>query len=227
MSNLQVSDMFFSIQGEGEFSGSPTIFIRTSGCSVGCSFCDEKKSWSPKKQIGENSFREQLNDLVSSYGRIPGLRFSITGGEPLEYPENLKKILTYLSRYKLPISIETSGAFPPIPWINSYPQYTYILSPKFSMLPDFDKWYPEVVKMGKVSFKIVTSGYTSFQNLLPFLQHFKFDHKDEPRKFFVQPQYADDGTFNHLIFTTAIIDLWREGWNLIPTLQIHKHLKLK
>ncbi len=225
--NLQVSDMFFSIQGEGIFSGSPTIFIRTSGCSVGCHFCDEKKSWSPKKQVNENDFAMELGNLVSTYGRIPSLRFSITGGEPLEYPDNLIIILTYLGRYKLPISIETSGAFPPITWLNSYPQYTYILSPKLSSLPDFDKWYGVITIPDKVSFKVVLKDYTSFQPFLVFLQHFKYTYLDEPRKIFVQPEYSSTNTFDEKAFNSAVVSLWLEGWNLVPTLQMHKHLKLK
>ena len=40
-----INEIFKSIQGEGSYTGSPVMFIRLQGCSVGCAWCDTKHSW--------------------------------------------------------------------------------------------------------------------------------------------------------------------------------------
>ena len=42
---LPLMESFYSIQGEGYFSGSPAFFLRIGGCDVGCHWCDVKESW--------------------------------------------------------------------------------------------------------------------------------------------------------------------------------------
>ena len=45
LTKLPVMEKFFTIQGEGHFSGKPFYFIRLGGCDVGCHWCDVKESW--------------------------------------------------------------------------------------------------------------------------------------------------------------------------------------
>jgi uncharacterized Zn-finger protein len=46
---IRVAEVFCSIQGEGVSLGLPSVFVRLQGCSVGCTWCDTKYSWNPRK----------------------------------------------------------------------------------------------------------------------------------------------------------------------------------
>lgn len=119
---LPVMEHFYTIQGEGMYTGVASYFIRLGGCDVGCHWCDVKDSWDAEKHPLTNV--DELVDLATSMAKT----IIITGGEPLMWD------LTYLTK-KLHekgarIHIETSGAYPlsgEIDWI--------CLSPKKPMLP--------------------------------------------------------------------------------------------
>ena len=75
---MKISEIFFSIQGEGELTGVPSVFVRTSGCNLRCRWCDTKyASWKPE---GENVTINDLLDKVCSY---PARHVVISGGEPM------------------------------------------------------------------------------------------------------------------------------------------------
>ena len=101
---LPVMEHFYTIQGEGMYTGVASYFIRLGGCDVGCHWCDVKDSWDAEKHPLTNV--DELVDLATSQAKT----IIITGGEPLMWD------LTYLTK-KLHekgarIHIETSGAYP-------------------------------------------------------------------------------------------------------------------
>ncbi len=104
-SHLPVMEYFYTIQGEGSFTGVPAYFIRLAGCDVGCVWCDVKESW-PAEAHPIMSV-QQLVDLVIG---APGAIVVITGGEPLMY--NLDKLTSALKAAGKRTHIETSGAHP-------------------------------------------------------------------------------------------------------------------
>ena len=115
MSAGRVSEVFFSIQGEGPTAGVPAVFIRLQGCSVGCSWCDTKYAWP------EGGGREvDLDALVSEAAAHSCRRVVITGGEPLESSLFLP-LATALSREDFDVEIETSGTIEPPPELNTQP----------------------------------------------------------------------------------------------------------
>jgi len=78
---IRIAEVFFSIQGEGPTAGHPAVFVRLQGCSVGCTWCDTKYSWSP-----EGGKATDLDALVTDVAAHRCHRVVITGGEPLESP---------------------------------------------------------------------------------------------------------------------------------------------
>lgn len=106
---MWISEIFYSVQGEGLLSGVPSVFVRTSGCNLRCWFCDSAyTSWRPE---GERLTVEQVLEQVRSY---PARHVVVTGGEPMIAPEmvELCQGLRQLGRH---ITVETAATvFRPI-----------------------------------------------------------------------------------------------------------------
>ena len=104
---MKISELFFSIQGEGELTGMPSVFVRTSGCNLRCRWCDTKySSWTPE---GENVDIEELVERVRSY---PARHVVITGGEPM-IAKDIKEFVDLLKQSGKHITIETAGTIAP------------------------------------------------------------------------------------------------------------------
>jgi len=97
-----VMEHFYTLQGEGKYTGTSAYFIRLGGCDVGCVWCDVKESWDadihPKMSV------EELITVVSQY---PGELVVITGGEPAMY--DLTVLVDALHSIGKYVAIETSG----------------------------------------------------------------------------------------------------------------------
>ena len=100
---LPLVECFYTIQGEGYNTGKAAFFIRLGGCDVGCSWCDAKETWNPKKFPPVN-----IEEIISKTLSFPAKSIVITGGEPLKYP--LDKLCDALSAHNLEIFLETSGS---------------------------------------------------------------------------------------------------------------------
>jgi 7-carboxy-7-deazaguanine synthase len=100
---LKIAELFYSIQGEGALVGVPSVFIRTSGCNLRCSWCDTPyTSWQPE---GTELTLEQIVDEVRAH---PARHVVVTGGEPMIAPEILP-LTERLRELGLHITIETAG----------------------------------------------------------------------------------------------------------------------
>ena len=98
---IKVSEMFESIQGEGRFVGEPMLFIRVSGCTRRCRFCDSKYVWSG----GTWQTFEEVVERVRK-DRLKYVCF--TGGEPLLYKEFLYKLMSVFGR-GIKFHLESNG----------------------------------------------------------------------------------------------------------------------
>lgn len=110
---LPVMEQFYTIQGEGAYTGTAAYFIRLAGCDVGCVWCDVKESWDVAAQQWM-----PVEDIVAEASKYPGKTIVITGGEPLMY--DLTILTQQLHKAGIRIHIETSGAYPlsgEIDWI--------------------------------------------------------------------------------------------------------------
>ena len=102
---ISVVEKFISIQGEGRNVGVPYAFVRVGGCPLRCNFCDSEYTFRPKFDsiVSVDSIIEWIIEQDIKW-------VSITGGEPLVYPVQLKKILKELSN-RFYFHIETSGRY--------------------------------------------------------------------------------------------------------------------
>lgn len=103
--SFPVMEHFYTLQGEGKYTGVPAYFIRLGGCDVGCVWCDVKESW----DAGIHS-QLSVNELVEYVTGHPGNLVVITGGEPAMY--DLTVLVQALKSAGKTVAIETSGAYP-------------------------------------------------------------------------------------------------------------------
>ena len=103
--NYPIMEHFFSIQGEGKYSGKAAYFVRVAGCDVGCVWCDVKESWD-KEQHALLSLSEIIENVVNNNANFVVL----TGGEPAMY--DLHPLVDQLKSLGIMVAIETSGCYP-------------------------------------------------------------------------------------------------------------------
>src|SRR3982751_1925485 len=79
---MKISELFYSIQGEGKLVGVPSVFVRASGCNLRCSWCDTPyASWEPEgEELG-------VAEIVARAGVFNARHVVLTGGEPLIMPD--------------------------------------------------------------------------------------------------------------------------------------------
>ena len=99
-----IMEHFFTIQGEGTYSGRAAYFIRIAGCDVGCVWCDVKESWD-KDQHTTMTIKEIIEKVTESKTDF----VVITGGEPAMY--DLRPLVDQLKSPGITIAIETSGCY--------------------------------------------------------------------------------------------------------------------
>lgn len=100
---MRIAEIFYSIQGEGTLTGVPSVFVRTSGCNLRCTWCDTPyTSWEPE---GEDF---ALGEIVRRVKEHPARHVVVTGGEPMLFPE-VVELTQRLREANLHITIETAG----------------------------------------------------------------------------------------------------------------------
>ena len=94
----KINEIFYSIQGEGHWTGTPMVFIRMSGCNLKCHFCDTE----------HEAYTEMSDDeILASISKYPSPYVCITGGEPaLQLDQDLVDLLVKDGRR---VHIETNG----------------------------------------------------------------------------------------------------------------------
>jgi len=106
---MRISEIFYSIQGEGLLAGVPSVFVRTSGCNLRCTWCDTPyASWKPEgMDVGYGPILANVRRHWSGY-------VVVTGGEPMIDPD-IVELTQKLRTIDHHITIETAGTvFAPV-----------------------------------------------------------------------------------------------------------------
>lgn len=104
---MLISEIFYSLQGEGELTGVPSVFVRTSGCNLRCNWCDTPyASWSPE------GAQMSVPEIIAAVRQHPARHVVVTGGEPMIAPE-IKALAARLKELGHHITIETAATIAP------------------------------------------------------------------------------------------------------------------
>ncbi len=104
---MLISEIFYSIQGEGELTGTPSVFIRTSGCNLRCDWCDTPyASWEPE---GDEF---SIEEIIEEVNKHPANHCVITGGEPM-IAKGIGELAAKLKQLEKHITIETAATVSP------------------------------------------------------------------------------------------------------------------
>ena len=100
---MKIAEIFHSIQGEGKLMGVPSVFIRTSGCNLRCTWCDTPyTSWAPE---GDEA---SVDEVVTQTSQFNCHHVVLTGGEPLIAP-GIEELTHQLGQAGFHLTIETAG----------------------------------------------------------------------------------------------------------------------
>jgi 7-carboxy-7-deazaguanine synthase len=102
LSNLRITEIFYSLQGEARTAGRPTVFVRLTGCPLRCHYCDSAYAFHGGQQ-------RPIVDICAEVAEYKPRYITVTGGEPLAQP-NCLTLLTALCDAGYEVSLETSGA---------------------------------------------------------------------------------------------------------------------
>ena len=104
VARLKISEIFYSLQGEADTAGVPTVFVRLTGCPLRCQYCDTEYAFHGGEWW-------DIEAVVARVRELGGRYVCVTGGEPLAQKSCLL-LLTQLCDAGWRVSLETSGAMP-------------------------------------------------------------------------------------------------------------------
>jgi 7-carboxy-7-deazaguanine synthase len=99
---LKINEIFYSIQGESSYAGQPTVFVRTTGCNLRCTYCDTTYAYYEGENYNLDKIVEKVDSFQSRY-------VCVTGGEPL-LQKNTFSLMHQLCEKNYLVSLETSGS---------------------------------------------------------------------------------------------------------------------
>lgn len=120
MKRMRINEIFYSLQGEGVWTGRPAVFVRFSGCNLKCPFCDT--DFDEYEEVTEEEIADEVERIGNGCGFVV-----LTGGEPtLQVTASLVFKLQQKGNY---IAIETNGTRSVpylIDWVTISPKQSFV-----------------------------------------------------------------------------------------------------
>lgn len=216
---LKISEIFYSIQGEGVLAGVPSVFVRTSGCNLRCVWCDTPyTSWKPEGTM------QEIEEILARVDHFGARHVVLTGGEPLLFPESVSLCSAFRNR-GLHITIETAGTV-----YRELACDLMSISPKLSNSTPGDdpewgprheslRWRPDVVKqlmqLCDYQLKFVVEGAEDLEEIADCVSELEA----EPGKVLLMPEGRDAATLarRSLWIAEAVKNL---GYRYSPRLHV-------
>ncbi len=155
---MRISELFYSLQGEGKRTGVPSFFIRTNFCNLKCMFksgnlCDTPyTSWNPddENNLGELS----VEKIIEEYKKSGAVDAVITGGEPAVQKEELEILCSGLKKLGAYVTIETNGTL-----ISGFINHTDLISisPKLSTSVPYGTEYGKAHSQNRINPDVLIS----------------------------------------------------------------------
>ncbi len=101
---IQVTEIFHSIQGESSHAGKPCVFVRLTGCSLRCNYCDTPYAFGGGQEMA-------IDEVLGKASDTPTRLVEITGGEPTEQPGVYPLMKAFLET-GFTVMLETGGHVP-------------------------------------------------------------------------------------------------------------------
>lgn len=218
--DLEIVNIWKTIQGEGPFAGTPAIFIRLAGCNIQCPACDTNYTEGRRTLTVENIIRQI--DHVRDNDRIPLI--VISGGEP--FRQNIRPLCSALQP-RFVIQIETNGIFCPVDFAQWRNLVTVVCSPKGPSI--HKELYPHITALkyvlqeGQIAsdgLPITTLGRSVGVARPDWMKY----HLNRTPEIFVQPLDEQDEARNKKNLEATLAVCFSKGYRLC--LQTHKMIGL-
>ncbi len=195
---LPLMEAFYTIQGEGFYTGSSAYFLRIGGCDVGCHWCDVKESWDVERHP-----TTKVEEMISSILEYPCDTVVVTGGEPLMW--DMSYLTQSLKIKGLKTHLETSGSH------KLTGEWDWIcLSPKKFQKP------LETIKPIADELKIIVKNKSDFK----WAEQQRLG-VSEKCKLYLQPEWSNKEDMIPLIIDYVMLN---PEWQI--SLQTHKYLHI-
>jgi len=223
MVTYKVNELFETIQGEGSFTGQPSIFIRLQGCPVACSWCDTKHTWdiNLNEKVNANDMLtkaqesatwselsiEQILSVVQEKD-YQARHLVITGGEPCM--DNLTPLCLAFEDEGFSCQVETSGTFEILVSANCW----VTVSPKINMKGGYKILNSAMCRANEIKHPIATEQH------IDELKDLLAEHKIINTPIYLQP-ISQKKRATELAIKTCIANNWR------LSVQVHKYLGIE
>lgn len=212
----KISEIFYSISGEGTFIGVPTVFVRLYGCGNACAFCDTEyaRTGGQFTEMTADAIVARVQELTDG---LPVL-VTLTGGDPMQ--QDCTTLLRALKAKKRPCALETQGTVVPVPeWFRWIDFVTVSPKPPSSgNVTSIDTVMSYVVACGPSNccIKVVVSDEEDMQYALS-VQKAAYGWS---RFLYVQPCHGVDGAFTLRELCERVLKLNSSYVRVLP--QLHR-----